>query len=81
MTTMLQIVILICSTGLLPADCQKDTALDVVVGPQASNPMMCGMQGQAYVARTAIVGRSPNEYVKIKCSPLKAATKVALGRP
>lgn len=36
---MLQIVILICSTSLSPADCQKDTALDVVVGPQASNPM------------------------------------------
>jgi hypothetical protein len=79
---MLQIVILICSTSLSPAACQKDTALDVIVGPRASNPMMCGMQGQAYVARTAIVGRSPNEYVKIKCSPLKGATKAAaLDRP
>ena len=34
---MLQIVILICSTSLSPADCQKASALDVVVGPQASN--------------------------------------------
>ncbi|TDQ20870.1 hypothetical protein [Phyllobacterium brassicacearum] len=70
---MLQVVILICSTSLSPADCQTNTALDVIVGPQASNAMMCGLQGQAYVAKTAIVGRSPNEYVKIRCSPPKAA--------
>ncbi|MBZ9657083.1 hypothetical protein [Phyllobacterium lublinensis] len=69
---MLQIVILICSTSLTPAACQTDTALDVIVGPQATNAMMCGLQGQAYVARTAVVGRSPNEYVKIRCSPPKA---------
>jgi hypothetical protein len=74
---MLQIVILICATSLLPAECQTNTALDVIVGPKASNPMMCGLQGQAYVARTAIVGRSPNEYVKIKCAPPKAAKAAA----
>jgi hypothetical protein len=68
---MLQVVILICSASLSPVDCQSDTALDVIVGPQTANAMMCGLQGQAYVARTAIVGRSPNEYIKIRCSPLK----------
>ena len=69
--SMLQVVILICSTSLSPMDCQSNTALDVIYGPQTSNVMMCGMQGQAFVARTAIVGRSPNEFIKIRCSPLK----------
>jgi hypothetical protein len=69
--SMLQVVILICSTNLSPMDCQSNTALDVIYGPQTSNAMMCGMQGQAFVARTAIVGRSPNEFIKIRCSPLK----------
>jgi hypothetical protein len=69
--SMLQVVILICSTSLSPMDCQSNTALDVIYGPQTSNAMMCGMQGQAFVARTAIVGRSPNEFIKIRCSPLK----------
>jgi len=71
---MLQIVILICASSLSPSECQTNTALDVIMGPQASNPMMCGLQGQAYVARTAIVGRSPNEYVKIRCSPKTTKT-------
>ncbi len=71
---MLQVVILICSTSLSPADCQiQHGAGRHRYGPQASNAMMCGLQGQAYVAKTAIVGRSPNEYVKIRCSPPKAA--------
>ena len=74
---MLQIVILICASSLSPAECQTNTALDVIMGPQASNAMMCGLQGQAYVARTAIVGRSPNEYIKIRCSP-KASRTAAL---
>ncbi|PSH62427.1 hypothetical protein CU103_18935 [Phyllobacterium sophorae] len=70
---MLQVVILICSANLSQVDCQTNTALDVIIGPQVSNAMMCGLQGQAYVANTAIVGRSSNEYVKIRCSPSKAA--------
>lgn len=68
---MLQVVILICSTSLSPMDCQSNTALDVIFGPQASNAMMCGLQGQTFIARTAIVGRTPNEYVKIRCSPIR----------
>jgi hypothetical protein len=32
------IVILICSTALSHSDCQPDTALDVVRGPQVNNP-------------------------------------------
>ena len=77
---MLQIVILICATSLSPAECQTNTALDVIIGPQANNPMMCGLQGQAYIARTAIVGRSPNEYVKIRCSPPKSTKAAAIER-
>jgi hypothetical protein len=65
---MLKIVILICSITLPPADCQTNTANDVISGPEAANEVMCGMHGQAYIASTAIASRQrEDEYVKIKC--------------
>jgi hypothetical protein len=70
---MFQVLILICSTGLAPADCQIDTALDVVRGPEVANEVMCGMHGQAYIATTAITPRSDKEFVKIRCIPSKSA--------
>src|SRR5580658_7432736 len=40
------IVILICSTALSHSDCQPDTALDVVRGPQVNNPVLCALDAQ-----------------------------------
>jgi hypothetical protein len=64
---MFQVLILICSVGLAPGDCQVETALDVVRGPSAPNALLCGLHGQAYIAPTALAPRGPGEYVKIKC--------------
>lgn len=64
---MLQVLILICSIGVAPADCQIDTALEVIRGPQAANVMMCGLYGQAYIAQTSLAPRASHEYAKIKC--------------
>ncbi len=52
---MYSIVILICSTMLSHADCQSKTAVDVVRGPTVDNPMMCGFDAQAMIARTDLV--------------------------
>ncbi len=64
---MLQVLILVCSISVAPADCQIETALEVINGPPAENEMMCGLHGQAYIAQTSLVPRFDREYVKLKC--------------
>ncbi len=70
---MYSIVILICSTALSHADCQAKTAIDVVRGPTVDNPMMCGFDAQAMIARTDLVQTDGTEYVKIVCTRAKNA--------
>lgn len=73
---MLQILILICSTNLTPADCQMETALDVIHGPRTASVVGCGLDAQALLARTTIL-RGPGEYAKIKCRPPERPMKTA----
>ncbi|MGE0279299.1 MAG: hypothetical protein AB7P20_01620 [Rhizobiaceae bacterium] len=65
---MLQVLILVCSTSVPPADCTPETAFDVINGPAAYSITECAMGAQAMLARTAELGQRPNEYVKIGCS-------------
>jgi hypothetical protein len=64
---MFQVLILVCSVSLTPADCQVDTALDLINGPTVASEMMCGLHGQAYIAQTSIRPQAAGEYVKVKC--------------
>jgi hypothetical protein len=73
---MFQILILVCMAGVAPADCQPETALDIINGPSAESEMTCGLHGQAYIAQTSLRPRAAGEYVKIKC--LRPAEKAAL---
>lgn len=66
---MLQILILVCSTSLSSVECQIDTARDVIAGPQVASMFECGRQGQSLLARTAALGRSKDDFVKIVCKP------------
>ena len=65
---MLQIMILVCSVNLAPADCQLETALDIISGPQVASVISCGLHGQALIAATSVARRGPGEYIKIRCS-------------
>jgi hypothetical protein len=65
---MFKVLILVCSTALSPAECKVDTAAAVIKGPDAPNELMCGLNGQAYVAETAIAQKREDEYVKVTCS-------------
>jgi hypothetical protein len=67
------IVILICSTALSPSDCQQDTALDVVRGPQVDNPVMCALKAQTMLARTDLVQAGGAQYLKVVCARSKSA--------
>jgi hypothetical protein len=74
---MLQILILVCSTSLSSVECQIDTAHDVINGPQVASVFACGLQGQSLLARTATLGRSRNDFVKIVCKPVRDVVKKA----
>ena len=65
---MFKVILLVCAAHLAPGDCQPDTALYLLNGPDASNEVMCGMQSQAYLAETWL-GRTlaEGEYLKIVC--------------
>lgn len=66
---MFTVLILICSINLAPMDCQANSAVDVIQGPEAASEEMCGLHGQAYLAEIALGTRHrEDEYVKIKCT-------------
>lgn len=66
----MKVILLVCAATIAPADCQADTALYLMNGPEAGNEVMCGIQSQAYLAQTWI-GQSlaDGEYLKIVCQP------------
>jgi hypothetical protein len=70
---MLKMLILVCSSSVSPPDCQLETALDVIHGPQVSSVFECGMASQVIAAQSTILRRAPDEYMKVKCSPIKVA--------
>jgi hypothetical protein len=61
------VVILVCSASLGRPDCQLDTAIDVIRGPNVASDMMCAFAGQTTIAATAIVPREGQEYLKVMC--------------
>lgn len=65
---MFKVLILVCSMNLSPADCQADTAVQIIDGPDAANEVQCGLYGQAYIAGAPGVGPRDGEYVKIRCT-------------
>lgn len=60
------VYIFVCSASIAPSDCDKRTAIDVLLGPQANNEIGCGLGAQEMLAQTAIRPRD-GEYVKIAC--------------
>lgn len=69
---MITALVLVCSLAVTPDlhDCSVANAVDVLRVPEEfSNPAMCQMHGQAYLAGVAM-GRdlAPDERVKIVCS-------------
>lgn len=65
---MFKVLILVCSVSLSPQDCRPDNATAVINGPEAQNELMCGLNGQAYLAGTAIAGKRDDEYIKVRCA-------------
>jgi len=69
---MLNMLILICAANVSAPDCQVETALDIIHGPQVASVFECGMASQVMAARTSLLRRAPGEYMKVRCTPVKA---------
>lgn len=67
---MLQILLLVCSLSVAPADCDKTTALDFIYGPVVANELQCGLYGQGLLASLAIRPQE-GEYLKVSCTKVK----------
>jgi hypothetical protein len=79
-TPMLTGIILVCSIVTTPelGDCNRSNAVHVLLLPEAANPVMCMMHGQAYLAAT-VLGRElrADERVKIICEGGKRPARAA----
>lgn len=65
-------VALVCAATLAPADCTRETALDVLVQPAASE-VACLLGGETMVAGGAFgADRRADTYLKIGCERRKA---------
>jgi hypothetical protein len=68
------VYILLCGASTTPTDCDRTNAMDVAIGPQASNELICGLGAQEMMARTAIRPKD-GEYFKIACARKVVAEK------
>lgn len=60
------VYILLCAANVSPGDCDRRNAVDVALGPEVRNEIMCGLEAQEMFARTAIRPKD-GEYMKIAC--------------
>lgn len=65
---MFKMLMLVCASSLSPADCQIDTAIDVIQGPETAGASACAFQGQTAVANTALPIRPGETYLKVQCT-------------
>jgi hypothetical protein len=72
---MLVVVMLVCSAELSPMECQRETALEVIVGPQVSTIGECALVGQATFASTSLARLASGEFLKIRCEPIRAIAR------
>lgn len=81
---MFKVILLVCAANITPANCQSETALYLLNGPDAGNEVMCGMQSQAYLAQTWIgQSLSDGEYLKVVCrrGPRERVLEKASAKP
>lgn len=64
-------VLLICSLGQSPIECQRPTARSVMTHEtEATLPYSCLMEAQQFAAMNTVTARlRPNEWLKIGCEP------------
>jgi hypothetical protein len=74
-------LILICAATLAPADCQRETAIDMFYGPPVEIEVQCGLYSQALAAEVLppeTMERIVNgqEFVVVRCTRSNAGGNV-----
>jgi hypothetical protein len=54
--------------AIAPPDCQTDTAMKTLRGPEAANEVQCGLYGQAYFAQMGQYTMTDGQYLKVMCT-------------
>ena len=65
------VVMLVCSAAQSPMECQRETAREVIIGPQVAAIGECSLVGQTTMAATSLLERGAGEYLKIRCEPVR----------
>lgn len=66
-------VALVCASTLAVSECNRETALDVIVSP-ARMPYECLMHAQTTAAEAGLPG-GPERYLKVACEHRKVAQR------
>lgn len=66
-------VALVCASTLAAGECNRDTALDVIVSP-AHTPYECLIHAQTTAALAGLPG-GPDRYLKVACEHRKVAQR------
>jgi hypothetical protein len=72
MATLLTVA-LICAATVPQPECNRETALDVIVSP-AGTPFQCLMQGQTLAASAFTSTFSDGRYLRVTCEHRRAST-------
>ena len=65
---MFQVMVLVCAISITPAECQTNTAIKTLRGPEAANEVECGLYGQVYFAQMGQHRLTKGQYLKIMCT-------------
>ena len=65
-TTSFVVYIFLCAASTPHGDCDRKNAIDMILGPQVNNEIMCGLESQEMIAKTSLTPRN-GEYIKISC--------------
>jgi hypothetical protein len=63
---MIKIILLVCSAAIARADCNADTATDVIMGPSVSMPTSCALFAMSQLGSTSI--EMEGHYLKVQCT-------------
>jgi hypothetical protein len=64
---MISVLILICSISIPPQNCDSSNALATLHGGKTASVAGCGVEGQAFLARSPLKPDPAREYAKIEC--------------
>lgn len=73
---MIKVFLLICPMAMSHAQCDQDTALNVVRAMTVPNEQQCMFLGQSMIATSALIPDPKSQYLKVQCLHLPKEASV-----